>query len=433
MMPRRSSRRRTRWSYRTLPWLLLCIVALGTGSGSAQTGTVLPPGFHDLPLADVAQPTALAFTPDGRLLITSQPGQLRVSQAGTLRDTPALDLQSRICSNSERGLLGIAVDPAFSANHFIYLYYTFMKGISCSGSTNAVNRVSRWTLGDNNLATGESILIDNVPSPAGNHNGGDLHFGQDGYLYISIGDGGCDYAGNSGCAQDNDAARDRHVLLGKILRITTSGAIPVDNPFRGTNSDRCALTGKTDPGRVCRETFAWGLRNPFRFAFRPNSNEFFINDVGQATWEEIDLGQSGADYGWNLREGFCKTGTTNDCGAPGAGITNPIFAYGRSDGCATITGGAFVPVGIWPAAYDGAYLFADYVCGKIFRLVRSGTGIYSRAPFVSELGDRSATSLLFGPYKAKTALYYTSYAGGGQVRLITYVAPYKVWIPAVAR
>lgn len=433
MMPRRSYRRWLPWSYRTVLWLLLCVLALGTATSSAQTDTVLPVGFRDLPVADVAQPTALAFTPDGRLLITSQLGQLWVYQAGTLRDTPALDVQSRSCFNSERGLLGVAVDPGYSANRYIYLYYTFRKGGDCSGSTDAVNRVSRWTLGDNNLATGELILIDNVPSPAGNHNGGDLHFGQDGYLYISIGDGGCDYAEDSGCAQDNDAARDLHILLGKILRITTSGDIPSDNPFRGANSARCALTGKTDAGKICQETFAWGLRNPFRFAFRPNSNEFFINDVGQGTWEEIDRGQPGADYGWNEREGFCRTGTTNDCGAPQAGLTNPIFAYGRSDGCATITGGAFVPAGIWPAAYDGAYLFADYVCGKIFRLVQDGTGVYTRTPFVSELGDHSATSLLFGPYQRTAAIYYTSYAGGGQVRLITFVTPYRVYIPTIAR
>lgn len=432
IMPRRSYRRWTPWSYRTVLWLLLCVFALGAGVSSAQTDTVLPVGFQDLVITDVAQPTALAFTPDGRLLITSQPGRLWVYENGTLPDTPALNLRPQGCFNSERGLLGVAVDPDFSTNHFIYLYYTFLKGESClESSTAAVNRVSRFVLGDNNLASGELILVDNIPSPAGNHNGGDLHFGQDGHLYISVGDGGCDYADDSGCAGNNDAARDRHVLLGKILRITTTGGIPSDNPFQGPDSARCALNGKTDAGKVCQETFASGLRNPFRFAFRPGSNEFFINDVGQTAWEEINRGQSGADYGWNEREGFCVAGSKTDCGPPPAGLTNPIFAYNQDDGCGSITGGAFVPGGIWPAEYDGVYLFADYVCGNIFKLVQSGAGTYTRASFVSELGERSATSLLFGPYQQTTALYYTSYAGGGQVRLITYVAP--VWLPMIAR
>jgi glucose/arabinose dehydrogenase len=114
------------------------------------------------------------------------------------------------------------------------------------------------------------------------HNGGDLHFGKDDYLYITVGDGGCDYAGDSGCAGQKDASRDSHILLGKVLRITRDGGIPATNPYTGTDSARCNLTGRTDPGKKCQETFASGLRNPFRFAFDPNASgtRFFINDVG---------------------------------------------------------------------------------------------------------------------------------------------------------
>src|SRR5688500_4178616 len=122
MMPRCANCRRTSMSYRIVLLLFLCVFGLGTGVGSAQTEPVLPAGFHDLPVTDVAQPTALAFAPDGRLLITSQSGRLWVYRDGTLLDTPALDLRSRLCSNSERGLLGIAVDPDVASNRFIYLY-----------------------------------------------------------------------------------------------------------------------------------------------------------------------------------------------------------------------------------------------------------------------------------------------------------------------
>ena len=160
------------------------------------------------------------------------------------------------------------------------------------------------------------MLIDNIPSPAGNHNGGDVQFGKDGNLYVSVGDGGCDYAGNSGCAGLNDAARDEHVLVGKILRITPSGAIPADNPFTGSGTARCNASGATSAGMRCQETFAWGLRNPFRIALDPNAADTrFHQDVGQGTWEETDLGAAGADYGWNLREGRCATGSTTNCGA----------------------------------------------------------------------------------------------------------------------
>ena len=192
--------------------------------GAFARGITLPSGFTDELVATVGAPTALAFTPDGRLLITTQPGQLRVFQNGALVATPALNLATTgaICSNSERGLLGVAVDPAFTptSNNFIYLYYTFNRG----GGT-CVNRVSRFTLSTTNVASGELVLIDNIPSPAGNHNAGDVQFGKDGYLYVSVGDGGCDYAGG-GCAGSNDAARDQHSLVGKILRITKAGGIP---------------------------------------------------------------------------------------------------------------------------------------------------------------------------------------------------------------
>lgn len=418
--------------FRLCYWALLVAAILfaqpslpAIGADLARPSAAVPADFSDTLVTSVASPTALAFTPDGRMLITTQPGQLYVYQNGALRSTPALNLATKICTNSERGLLGAAVDPAFASNRFIYLYYTFNKSNSCVNNEPAapVNRVSRFVLPDSNTidpAT-ELVLVDNILSPAGNHNAGDLNFGKDGLLYITVGDGGCDYADRTKCAGNNDAARDQHMLLGKVLRVTRDGAIPSTNPFRGSDSARCNVTGRADPGKKCQETFAWGLRNPFRFAFDPNAADtrFFINDVGQNAWEEIDLGQAGADYGWNVREGHCANGSTTNCGAPPAGMTNPIYDYGRGTGCASITGGAFVPNGVWPASYDGSYLYGDYVCGKIFKLTPSGSG-YVASDFVTGLGTNSAVHLRFGPHNTTQALYYTSYANGGQIRRIAY-------------
>jgi glucose/arabinose dehydrogenase/PKD repeat protein len=398
----------------TILWTAILIAAV---TATPATAITLPPGFSDGLVATLGSPTAIAFTPDGRMLATTQPGEVRVYQNTTLLGT-AINLTTTTCSNSERGLLGVAVDPLFTSNGFVYLYQTFKNGTTCptSSATSPVNRVARYVMSGNTM-TFDRVLITNIPSYAGNHNAGDLHFGKDGFLYVSVGDGGCDYLGNSGCAGANDAARDRNTLLGKILRITRDGGIPAGNPFTGAGTVRCN-GGNGAAGTICQETFAWGLRNPFRFAFDPNAagTVFHINDVGQNAWEEIDVGASGADYGWNIREGFCATGSTTNCGANP--YTNPIFAYGRSDGCASITGGAFVPSALWPAPYSGAYLFSDYVCGKIFRLAPNGSGGWNRVDFATGLGGSSAVHLRFGPWNGTQALYYTTYANGGEIRRI---------------
>lgn len=393
-----------------------------------DAASTLPTGFEDRLLATAAKPTALAFTPDGRLLVATQPGQLRVYKNGTLLQTPALNISGRICSNSERGLLGVAVDPNFSANHYAYLYYTHNEfGVCPTGQptnpNNPVNRVSRFVMtGDAVDPATEKVLINNIPSPNGNHNSGDLGFGKDGYLYATVGDGNCDYKGDSGCAGSNDASRDRHILLGKVLRITRDGGIPATNPYQGTTSARCNLTGRTDPGKNCQETFAWGLRNPFRFAFDPNATgtRFFINDVGQNAWEEIDQGKAGADYAWNLCEGnHDNPDRTDSVDCASSPYTPPVHEYGHSDtGCASLTGGAFVPNGAWPASYDGSYLFGDYVCNKIFKLTPASGGGFARTEFASGLGQGGPIAMAFGPYGSGKALYYTTYANGGEIHRI---------------
>ena len=387
----------------------------------------LPPGFSDNLVTAVGAPTALAFTPDGRLLITTQGGTLRVVQGGTLLPAAALTLGTKVCSNSERGLLGVAVDPMFTSSRFIYLFYTFNKnnaGCPTSSQTSPVERVSRFTLPDTNVIdpASELILIDNVLNFAGNHNGGDVRFGTDGYLYAGIGDGGCDYANDSGCGGANDASRDRNILNGKILRIAKDGSLPPDNPFLGAGTARCNA-GPAAAGTICQETYLWGLRNPFRFAFQPGTGRLHVNDVGQGAWEEVDLGQAGADYGWPCREGAHPNLTTGKCSPTPPALVDPIWEYAHgtipgttATGCGSITGGVFVPAGTW-TGYDGSYLYADFNCGAIVRL-NFASGPAASVDFATGLGASTVVHLEFGPSAAGQSLYYTTYAGGGQVRRI---------------
>jgi glucose/arabinose dehydrogenase len=407
----------------------------------------VPANFEDsLITTGVSFPTDLVFAPDGRLFITSQQGRMFIYNNGSLLTPAALDLNlqpNKICSNNERGLLGITVDPDFASNQYIYVYYTHNKyaNSSCPGNapTSPVNRVSRFTMqGNTVLTTTELVLVDHIPSPAGNHNAGDLGFGADGKLYISVGDGGCAVRtiGNSlgvgdgsRCAGNNDIARLRNVIVGKMLRINKDGTIPADNPYTGAGTRRCGdptnvsmtLTETVAAGN-CQETYAWGLRNPFRIAFKPGTSEFYINDVGQNAREEINESKFNADYGWNVREGLCDNDAL-DCDSPlPAGMTNPIFDYrhflnsGPFKDCGSITGGAVVPVGAWPAAFDNDYLFTDSNCGKIFRMNLNASSGTTVTEFVTGTAS-SIVSMQFGP---DGALYYTAYFPTAQVRKLRY-------------
>lgn len=389
----------------------------------AQTTAAPPVGFVTEIVAgldELDQPTAFAFLPNGALLVATKPGRLLLYRDGALRPQPVFDRVSGICSNSERGLLGVAVDPLFETNRFVYVYYTWNKfntqppsACSTNKPDDPVNRVSRLTLSTNFTTASELVLVDNIPSPNGNHNAGDLHFGKDGYLYIATGDGG-----------RNNTARERHNLDGAILRITRDGAIPPGNPYQGAGTARCN-TASTTPGTLCQEIFAFGLRNPFRIAFDSNAptTRFFINDVGQGAVEEISAGQAGGDYGWNCFEGTRVNRSDGACaGVAFADTVPPVFEYVRGsnkpstqpaffDGCASITGGAFVPAGVWPSSFDGAFVFGDYVCRRLFTLFADNT------PALFESNAGAPTHIAFGPFEQTQALYYADIAAGDIVRI----------------
>ena len=290
----------------------------------------LPSGFTETQIGGLSSPTAMEFAPDGRLFVCLQGGQLRVIKNNALLPTPFLTVTTN--SSGERGLLGIAFDPNFSQNQFVYVYYT--------ATTPAIhNRVSRFTAnGDVAVANSEVPILDleNLSS-ATNHNGGAIHFGLDGKLYVAVGE-------NANGSNSQTLAN----RLGKMLRINPDGSIPSDNPFFNTASG------------ANRTIWALGLRNPFTFAFQPTTGRLFINDVGQSTFEEINDGIAGSNYGWPITEGP----TTNPS------FRSPIFAYGRSPvetgGCA-IAGGTFYNPAVtqFPGNYVGKYFFADLCSGWI--------------------------------------------------------------------
>jgi glucose/arabinose dehydrogenase len=308
----------------------------GTASGAAK----LPAGFTQTRVATgFDRPTTMAFAPDGRLFVAQQGGKLRVVKSGRLLATPAIDLSARIDDAGERGLLGVAFDPAFAQNGFVYLYYT-QKATS---TVPAHNRVVRFTAnGDRLVPTTERLILRlNRLSDKLNHNGGAIHFGKDGKLYVAVGENA-----------NPDNAQTLRNLLGKMLRINKNGSIPTDNPYY----DNDAVVGKN------KAIWARGLRNPYSFAVQPGTGRIYINDVGAQTWEEINHGAKGANYGWPVHEGP----ETDPRYVP------PIFAYRHGStgttGCA-ITGGAFYnPQTVqFPAGYVGDYFFADFCSGWIRR------------------------------------------------------------------
>lgn len=375
---------------------------------AVDTPAALPAGYVDEAVTNVGgTPTGLALTPDGRLLISRQEGDIRVYKNGALLPTPAVDLTigDLVCTRFERGVQTVAVDPNFATNNYIYVYYTYAGSDgTCTDSSDEINRVVRYTM-NGDVAQSPQVILDNIESLCGNHHGGSLNFGADGLLYISTGDGGC----------DRTTSQNLNMLNGKILRINKNGSIPTDNPYFSTpGSVACAATAANPSGGFCREIYAYGLRNPFKTAFKPNTNLFYINDVGDGSWEEISVGAMGANYGWHVREGFCVAGSSSDCDALPAGMTNPIYAYDHFVLC-SITGGAF-STDVWSGEYADAYYFADWCAGDVFRLVPGTGGSYSRSVFHTSPEGSNISDLMFDP--AAKALYYA--LGGGAVRRIRF-------------
>ena len=317
-----------------------------------------PAGFtrNEAWVSGLSSATAFVQAPDGRLFIAEQGGALRVVKNGALLAPPFATIG--VDAAGERGLIGVTLDPAFANNGFVYVHSTRSDGSGVSH-----NRVSRLTASGDVAAAGSEVALVDLPnlSSATNHNGGALHFGADGKLYVAVGD-------NATPSKSQDLADP----FGKLLRFNDDGSIPNDNPFYATQSG------------LARAVWAYGLRNPFTFAVQPGTGRIHINDVGQGAWEEINLGAPGANFGWPASEGPDNVG---------ADITAPLFSYKHSDANPlgsgpggffkgfAIAGGAFYPAtGTFPAGYRDQYYFADFVSRFVGRIdAANGNAAYAFA------------------------------------------------------
>ncbi len=310
------------------------------------------------PALSFSQPLFLTAPPDGsdRIFVVEKGGTIRVFPNVDGASTTTQYFNIAVDTDGEQGLLGLAFSPNYSSDGAFYVYYT---------APNAPRRsvVSRFLVSsDPDVADlgSEEILLE-IAQPFTNHNAGMLAFGPDGFLYISLGDGGSggDPFGN---------AQNRTTLLGSLLRIDPDGgtpyAVPADNPFVG------------EGGGVREEIYAFGLRNPWRFSFDRDTGDLWLGDVGQGDREEIDLVNSGDNLGWNLYEGNLEF--DNPTSVPASALRAPVHDYSRIEG-ASVTGG-YVYRGTASAALDGAYIYGDFASGTIWALLWDGTQVASNTP-----------------------------------------------------
>lgn len=283
----------------------------------------VPSGFTDTQVAaGLTSPTAMDIAPDGRVFVSQQGGVIRVIKNGALLSTPFYSLPN-VVSNEERGFLGIELDPNFAQNSYVYVYYTTSEG-------GTHNRLARLTANGDVAAGGSLTTLVDLPAigTAIWHMGGAIHFGADGKLYLGVGD-----------HQQPAQAQSLTSVFGKLLRLNPDGSIPTDNPFYNQT------TG------IFRAIWARGFRNPYTFDIQRTTGKIYVNDVGQETYEEVNLGVAGANYGWPNSEGPNNT----------SGFTAPAYYYNHNTGAFAVTGGAFYnpTTSQFPSQYVGKYFFAD--------------------------------------------------------------------------
>ena len=342
-----------------------------------------PAGYQWSRVAEGLQkPVALAHADDDRLFIVEQRGVIWVMQDGVIRSEPYLDIRDRVNSSAfEQGLLGLAFDPSFARTGHFYVNYT------AAGGDTVISRFSAG-LSETQVDPASESLVLRFDQPFSNHNGGDLHFGPDGFLYIATGDGGS--------AHDPfDNGQNPNTLLGKILRIKVGDVepytVPGDNPF--------AAGG----GRA--EVWAYGLRNPWRFSFDSHTGDVYIGDVGQNSWEEIDFLEAGspggANFGWNHREGMHSFASQRT-----EGLIDPIAEYRNSGDECSVSGGVVVRDPELPA-WRGVYIYGDYCSGVVWGLLRDGTGSWMNSrlfetPFkISEFGVDMAGAVYLADHNGR--------------------------------
>lgn len=337
-----------------------------------------------VPVADgLKQPVAITNAGDARLFVVQQGGTVRIVKDGALLKEPFLDIADRVTSGGERGLLGLAFPPDYGASGRFYVYYTGAKGQSV---------LSRFTVTPGNPdradAGSEEVLI-TQDQPYANHNGGQLAFGPDGYLYLGLGDGG-----SGGDPQGN--GQNLGTLLAKLLRLDVSVAegyaVPDSNPFVAT------------PGAK-PEIWAYGLRNPWRFAFDDETGDLYIADVGQNAYEEVNYQPAGSpggeNYGWKVMEAtHCYDASTCD----EDGLTLPVVEYPHGPQWGTSISGGYVYRGKAVEALVGRYVFADFTSGRVWTTSEESgweiTPLFETGFNVSTFGEDADAELYIADYNS---------------------------------
>jgi glucose/arabinose dehydrogenase len=341
----------------------------------------------------IDQPTGLVPAPDGSWWAIERAGRvLRFENRNDASASVVLDISDRLIdSGAEQGLLGIAFAPDFGSSRAFYLNYT-----APSPLRTVVSRFIANANGTSSVRGSEAVIL-TIADFASNHNGGQMAFGNDGYLYFSIGDGG---GGNDPQANGQNL----NAMLGKIHRIDVSKpsgnlpyTVPPDNPFAGRNDAR-------------GEVWAYGLRNPWRFSFDMATGQMWAGDVGQNAREEVDLITKGGNYGWKTMEGTqCLSG--NSCDR--TGLVLPVIDYGTSGGRCSVTGG-YVYRGSAIPSLRGAYVYGDYCSGEIWALRYDGAKVTEQAK-IAEL-DGQLSTFAQGP---DGEIYALSYANNGGIFKLT--------------
>ena len=382
-------------------------------------GGTLPSGFsQELVASGVSVPTAFTFLPDGRILIAQKSGLVRIVKNGTLLTAPFIDLRSRVHNWSDHGLLGVAPDPNFATNGYVYLYYA-LEGDPAAPDTASgakTTRVTRVTAsGDTASPLSEVVVLGGIPGDVGEHTGGNVKFASDGTMFLSTGD-----AALASTVDDRALrAQDVDSLAGKLLHITTTGQGISTNPF-----------WNGDPNANRSKVWAYGLRNAFRFSLRPGTGVPYVGDVGWKAWEEVNVAAKGANLGWPCYEGNARQSGYEPkptCqtlyGRGTSAVRFPLYLYAHPAGAASgrggsVTAGTFYTGSAYPALYQGMYFFGDYVFGWIRYL-----GVDSTDKLVS--GPSDFATAADGPVQIEMGsdglLYYLS-INKGELRRIRYTA-----------
>jgi glucose/arabinose dehydrogenase len=359
---------------------LLLVACLSTAFLTTAPARAQPPVRLVSLVSGLEAPTSITHAGDGRLFLTLQDGRVLIWDGQQLLPAPFLDISDRVASEGERGLFSIAFHPAYASNGYFFAYYTGFAG------TVVISRFEVSADPDRALAGSEAKLLE-ISQPFGNHNGGQLQFGPDGYLYAAPGDGG-------GQNDPQCSAQDTSLLLGKMLRLDVDQnlgsapfyGIPGDNPFVG-------------PGNPRDEIWAIGLRNPWRFSFDPPTGQLWLADVGQGDYEEIDIIENGGNYGWDVMEGTHCFEPSSGCNMEG--LILPVHEYDHDFG-QSVTGG-FVYRGARVPELTGQYIYADFVSGSIWA--------YDEATDSNvELIDTNLGISSFGVDEAQE-LYFTAFDG----------------------